>query len=1083
MMNQQFTQTPSWYNAVTLAERVASLRSTNANADFAADSDAELAARRLQRWQAQTPFTKDGVFARRLAMEGVTETEFFYLLGESAAVLHGRLPTHPEWLDQLADAFLQTDLAATPPPAESFRGREMLGFLSVAAPLIRRGRRRLRAGLREIIAADHAPFDVETAEELLTAGLPMQLLLMLSRTLTLEMHVARLEGKLAGETPEERFNSYLKLLQQPEVTLALLQEYPALARHLTISIANWVNASLEFARHLCADWTDIRSRFTPDAEPGALARVEAGVGDLHRDGRSVVVATFDSGFKLVYKPRSLAIDERFQELLMWLNQRGAQPSFATLKVIDRGGHGWAQFVEAASCESEDEVRRFYERQGGFLALLYALEATDFHYGNLIAAGEHPMLIDLESLFHTRVEQTEATTAQSVVNPIHHSVLRIGLLPQRAWANAESDGIDVSGLGGKQGQLTPQTVPFWDRVGTDEMHVGRRHVELPGEKNRPRLRGAEVEALDYCDEIIGGFEKVYRLLLERRAELLAEDGPLARFSCVEVRTILRPTKSYATMLHESFHPDLLRDGLERERFFDRLWVGIEARPHLTRAISAERQDLLRGDVPLFTTRPDSRDLFTSRGERVADFFGVTGMELVRRRLRGLNAADLERQVWFTRASLATLAMATDGAHWPQPQRVAEPDTPATREQLIEAARAVGDRLQMLSLRAGQDVSWLGLTLIKERHWSLLPLPAGDLYNGLPGVALFLAYLGLVTGDGGYKALAQDTLTTVLRQVERAKPHIKMIGGYEGWGGIIYTLVHLAHALEEPELLTRAEEFVEFLPPLIERDEHLDIMAGVAGCIFSLSALHRSRPSARTLAVAVQCGEHLLARAQPARGGLGWTSLLAKTTPLTGFSHGAAGISAALFELAKLSGQERFRAAAFAGMEYERSLFSAEHGNWPDLREFDQPAPPASGDGEQVSYMTAWCHGAPGIGLARLRALRELDDAVTRDEIDAALRTTLAGGFGGNHSLCHGDLGNLELLLQAREAFDPQRWDALVSRKAAHVLASIESNGWLCGIPLGAESPGLMTGLAGIGYELLRLAEPGRVPSALTLAPPS
>jgi lantibiotic modifying enzyme len=34
----------------------------------------------------------------------------------------------------------------------------------------------------------------------------------------------------------------------------------------------------------------------------------------------------------------------------------------------------------------------------------------------------------------------------------------------------------------------------------------------------------------------------------------------------------------------------------------------------------------------------------------------------------------------------------------------------------------------------------------------------------------------------------------------------------------------------------------------------------------------------------------------------------------------------------------------------------------------------------------------------------------------------------------------------------------------------------------EAPGLMTGITGIGYQLLRLAEPARVPSVLTLAPP-
>jgi lantibiotic modifying enzyme len=36
-----------------------------------------------------------------------------------------------------------------------------------------------------------------------------------------------------------------------------------------------------------------------------------------------------------------------------------------------------------------------------------------------------------------------------------------------------------------------------------------------------------------------------------------------------------------------------------------------------------------------------------------------------------------------------------------------------------------------------------------------------------------------------------------------------------------------------------------------------------------------------------------------------------------------------------------------------------------------------------------------------------------------------------------------------------------------------------MPLGAETPGLMTGLAGIGYGLLRLAEPERVSSVLLL----
>lgn len=134
------------------------------------------------------------------------------------------------------------------------------------------------------------------------------------------------------------------------------------------------------------------------------------------------------------------------------------------------------------------------------------------------------------------------------------------------------------------------------------------------------------------------------------------------------------------------------------------------------------------------------------------------------------------------------------------------------------------------------------------------------------------------------------------------------------------------------------------------------------------------------------------------------------------------------------------------------------------------------------MTAWCHGAPGIGNGRLRSLPHFDNAEIRAEIDTALHTTLTQGFGLNHCLCHGDLGNLDLLLQASQTLDDPKWRSQVNRLAAMILESINQHGWLCGVPLGVETPGLMTGLAGIGYELLRLAEPTCIPSVLTLAPP-
>ena len=60
---------------------------------------------------------------------------------------------------------------------------------------------------------------------------------------------------------------------------------------------------------------------------------------------------------------------------------------------------------------------------------------------------------------------------------------------------------------------------------------------------------------------------------------------------------------------------------------------------------------------------------------------------------------------------------------------------------------------------------------------------------------------------------------------------------------------------------------------------------------------------------------------------------------------------------------------------------------------------------------------------------------------------------------------------------------MGRLAGGVLASIREHGWRCGVLGRGEIPGMMLGLAGIGYGLLRLGAPERVPSVIRLAPPA
>ncbi len=268
------------------------------------------------------------------------------------------------------------------------------------------------------------------------------------------------------------------------------------------------------------------------------------------------------------------------------------------------------------------------------------------------------------------------------------------------------------------------------------------------------------------------------------------------------------RTYRRLLRESYHPDMLRDALDRDRFLDLLWVEVEDDPDLAKVMQVEREELLRGDLPLFTARPASQDLWVNITERIPDFFTEPSLSIVRRRLRQFSHEDCERQKWFIQASLATMQT----AEWP----MATTSVPAAMKdshQLRQAARAIGNRLEQLAFREQDEATWIGLSLEQDRYWSICPFGL-DLESGLPGVALFLAYLGAITEEKPYTTLAQSALTMMQHHIQEWGDEIEVIGAFDGWGGLMYALTHLGVLWNRPDLISEAEAIVGRLPELID-----------------------------------------------------------------------------------------------------------------------------------------------------------------------------------------------------------------------------------------------------------------------------
>ncbi len=1075
---------------MTLSERMI-LAEGNGPATFSLDRGH----RRLQGWRGHPGFRVHGLFTRRLALDRLDEESVLPLLGEDAGELAERLTDDPSWLRTIRDLYARAGSALEEPIDWPVRSeREPAGFLNLLDPLARDGLARLRRGVEALGSRDGAPdplpFGLGDPERIVALFLPTladRLRGLVTRTLVLELQIARMEERLDGDTPEARFRSFVEELRRPESALAILGRYPVLARHALARIDRWVEASLELVERLAADGEAIRDRMTGGADPGELVEARGSLSDPHRGGRSVHILRFASGLRIVYKPKSLAVDAAFQELVRWLGERGLDPAPRTIGVIDRGTHGWVEFVEARPCEDEDELARFYRRHGVLLALFFLLEGTDVHFENLIAAGEHPVPIDLETLFHARINVPDvARPDDHPGGSFYDSVLRIGLLPEKMWGDEANPGVDMSGLGTTEGQTTqPFRVPVGEN--TDEMRYELRAQEVAPMENRPTLRGEAVAAEDHTGQIEAGFRSAYRLLLDRRDELLAADGPLAPFADAEVRVVIRPTRAYGMMLMETFHPQVLGDALERDILLDRIWAGVGERPWLERVVPSERRDLARGDIPLFTARPGSRDLWASEGERVPELFADTGMERARRRVAAMSEEDLERQAWLIRATLAVPAL-DKGKTSRTTFEMEEGDQPAPADELLRWARAAGDDVCTLAFHEGERARWLTVQPLAPGNWSLLEVPS-DGYMGLSGIVLFLAHLGAGTEEERYRRVAESGLATLRWMIRDYPESIRGIGAFNGWGSLVYCFALLGALWEDDDLLDEAEALMPRIGDGVAADASYDLMAGAAGGALSALALDRLRPSEMARQVARRCGDHLLAAAErpPASPtanrsrGIAWRVDGMGPRPLVGLSHGAGGIALALLVLADETGDARYREAALAALDFERSQYSEERRNWPDLREGAAELADLHGDGDK-HFMCAWCQGAPGVGLGRIAGLPFLDDAEVRREIAVAVETTLAEGFGTNHSLCHGALGNLDFLFQAARATGDETLDRRARRLAAGVVRSLERDGWLFGLARGAAPVGLMVGLAGVGYGLLRLALPDRVPDVLTVRPP-
>lgn len=395
---------------------------------------------------------------------------------------------------------------------------------------------------------------------------------------------------------------------------------------------------------------------------------------------------------------------------------------------------------------------------------------------------------------------------------------------------------------------------------------------------------------------------------------------------------------------------------------------------------------------------------------------------------------------------------------------------SRALLVRAAGVVAEQLRADCVEAGRDAGWA-----TEAQGDA----GADVYGGPPGIALFLAAYARVTGCDWARDLCLRAIAPTRRAVPAERP-ASGIGGLVGRGAQIYALATLARLLDEPALLTEAHELaVSVEPAWIDADRAFDVVHGSAGLILALLRLEsvaaEPGPGERVPLDHVRAASaHLLAHQLRGPPWVGAVISQDHALPQSGFAHGATGVSVALARAGQALEDDALLRAAAGALAFERAHCLAAPGRW-------RVAP------EDARTPIGWCRGAPGAALGRRMVLaamrgRARDAEIT--EAEAEIGQSLA--FMQQHPrlsidhLCCGGMGVAETLLALHQAGGPAWLLDAAHARASWMLRAAKTRGGFClGTGTGTE-PSLFQGLAGVGYGLLRLAEPAALPCVLMLA---
>lgn len=577
---------------------------------------------------------------------------------------------------------------------------------------------------------------------------------------------------------------------------------PVLGYVLGTALRQRCVSTAEMLARLTADRATLIDVLFDGRDPGPLVGVSADAGDRHHDGRAVAVLTFASGDRVVYKPRDLRCFAAYFEFVAGLDGAFADGGPSGRRLVVRDGYGWDEYVEAAPCADTTGPRRYVRRLGRLAAITTALGARDLWQDNLLAIGDRPALVDLETVVHPRLampERARGSAETAVAVALNQTVLPTGMITAPVLVGGGLPAVDT----GSACPALPVRIPYRPNMPRIAALAGTTTATDAPERWRPPRTmawyGEEVvDPREHVDALVAGYREAEDALAAAAGALAPGGGAADAFRGVPARVMWSSTWTSYSVLRAAIDATVLADVAAREAVLAaplrRELAGgdpatADAGARLAVA-AAEVHDLRLMDIPILynvigtdelRTSTDTvvsglidEDALTGVGARLSELAGGTGGD---RRVAAVLACQqmIDHHTGFTR----------------RPPGGGRTRPAVTSGALVERAARIMDDIWDHAVTVAGVPAWPALCT-DPGHDVLMLGPAGlALADGIAGVLVATAEIAAACPDrrwldrvGRLAAAVADRLATAT-------------GGaagdpFYGPAGVLYAL-HRAHIL--------------------------------------------------------------------------------------------------------------------------------------------------------------------------------------------------------------------------------------------------------------------------------------------------